>query len=205
MNTMIKKIKKKIIFGVLALNILGTAMAPGILTVSASNNSSEGQQIAIQKPDFFVIVDDTTLFDKRDQALYMFDSKEDLLLYTYTAGNHNGDTISNTTSNIVPPTPYNQWKTIRTSTFSKAEVKKWANDVKKAQAAGAWATYAAPWLYKFPGFGATVGTIGALMQGHQQIVIDAANKNQRITAYYDQRIDWNGYGPRTRMRLARHF
>lgn len=200
---MIRKIKKKLIFGVLAINVLGTAMAPGILTVSASNDLSEGQQIAIKKPDFFVIVDDTTLFDKRDQALYMFDSKEDLLRYTYTFEN-NGDSIGYTTSNIVSPTPYNQWKTIRTSTFSKTEVKRWANDVKKAQAAGTWATYAAPWLYKFPGFGATVGTIGALMQGHQQIIIDAANRNQRITAYYDQRIDWNGYGPRTRMRLARH-
>lgn len=43
------------------------------------------------------------------------------------------------------------------------------------------------------------------MQSYNQSIIDASKNNQSITIYHKQKVHWDGYGPRTRMRIVRHI
>jgi len=172
--------------------MLGTVISPNALIVSAE----EDQISNIETDEKFEVVNDTILFNKQKEISYIFDSNEGLVNYIETSGTSDDSNIISFLNN--------EWSTINFSWFSKAEVQELANDVRRAQNLGTWVTVAGTWIAKFPYVGATVSTIGALMQNHQQTIINAANNNQSLSVYNEEKVNWNGYGPRTRIRFIRH-
>ena len=108
----------------------------------------------------------------------------------------------NSISNVeaaTAPVNYNQWKTIRTQKLSPAQTKQMAKDVQKGRNVGTFTSIAGAWLYKVPALGASVSTLGALMQNSGGTILKAAQQNKGITLTYQQKVHWDGYSPRTRL------
>lgn len=97
------------------------------------------------------------------------------------------------------PVNYNQWKTIRSQKLSVSQTKQLARDVEKGRALGNFVMFASTWVYKIPALGASIGTMGYLMSSQGGTIISAAQKNKGITLTYQQKVNWDGYSPRTRI------
>lgn len=74
-----------------------------------------------------------------------------------------------------------------------------AKDVQKGRNIGTFTSIAGAWLYKVPALGASVSTLGALMQNSGGTILKAAQQNKGITLTYQQKVHWDGYSPRTRL------
>lgn len=97
------------------------------------------------------------------------------------------------------PVNYNQWKNVRSQKLSVSQTKQMARDIEKARATGNFVMFASAWLYKLPALSASVSTIGYLMSNQGGVILSAAQKNRGVTLTYQQKVNWDGYSPRTRI------
>lgn len=183
---MFTNVKKRLAIGLAACSLLGTALAPSMLTVQASEVGSS----SVSETANFDVIDDTSLFDKRDGFLYEFETQEDMLKHMESPVMSN-DPVLMSASN-------SEWELINFAYFTKAEVKELAADVRSNQSLGNWIQAAAPWMYKVPFFGGVVATMGTLLSNHDSAIIDAANNDMSMVINYYQRVNWDGYSARTR-------
>lgn len=184
---------RKMMIGTSTAAILATCISPTIGAVLASEERAEvtvQQDISSEESTFFDVVDNTTLLDKRDDALYNFDSNEDMINYIES-------------SSLPSTRQTSQWSEMDRVTLSASQTQDLADDVREAQSLGNWTALAGTWIGIFGSsvVGGTVTTLGVLMQEHNQVIVDAANNNQSITIVREENTNWNGYGPRTRTRF----
>ena len=189
---MFKGLKRKVAISAVTLGMLSPVIGPATLEVSAS----ESDQVEFDESDKFDIVSDTILFDNDENVLYEFDSNEDMLNHIETA---NEAPFGNEMGILV-----DEWEVMDFNWLTSAEVQELADDIRHAQAIGDFGGAASAWMYKIPAAGATVATISYFMSSFGDDIIAAANNNQSITIYRDQRVNWDGYSARTRTRVVAH-
>lgn len=179
-----KKIVNKLVICLITTGLLVTTLDLAILEASMFDD-----KVVTEESETFVVISDTEVLDKRDGYIYGFETNEAMVNYMESS------------SDDIGVLSVNEWRMIDFTWLNKQEVKDLADDVRSAQQAGNWTTVAGAWLYAFPPAAATVITVGVLMSTHDQAIINAANNDQSITIYHEQRVNWDGYGRRTRTRV----
>lgn len=91
---------------------------------------------------------------------------------------------------VAPPVNYTpKWETINTTKFTPEETKELAQQLKDVRAKVKAAAVLSAWLYKFPGIGATVGTIAYLLEGHHESIIAAADQGKGVTFIQQKNVN----------------